>query len=117
MNVSFSLLKPFLLVIFLFIDLQSSVAQDSSSSKVPMYYKLDSSSDSILAIGERSATVKPDSVTIYTDNSFPISGYIIIAIIFGAISTVAIASNRKKKEIEFKKWNLKNRENLRDDQK
>ncbi len=82
-----------------------------------MYYDLDSSTDSISAIGERPAKVNPDSVKVFIDNSFPISGYIIIAVIVGAVFAVAFSSLGKKKEIEFKKWNLENREKLKNNKK
>ncbi|MEP1151194.1 MAG: hypothetical protein ABJH08_05645, partial [Balneola sp.] len=61
MNIKSPHLKSFFLVAFLFSLFQASFAQDSSSTKTPMYYNLDSSTDSISAIGERPATVNPDS--------------------------------------------------------
>jgi hypothetical protein len=106
-------LKSLFLVVFIFSLFKASVAQDSSSVKTPMYYNLDSSTDSISAIGERPATVNPNSVKVFVDKSFPIAGYIIIAIIVGAVFAVAFSSLGKKKEIEFKKWNLENREKLK----
>jgi len=106
-------LKSLFLVVFLFSLFQVSVAQDSSSTKTPMYYNIDSSTDSISAIGERPAAVNPDSAKVFVDRSFPTAGYIIIALIVGAIFAVAFSSSGKKKEIEFKKWNLENREKLK----
>ena len=110
--------KPTLfLVAFTFSLYQTSIAQDSLTTKAPMYYKLDSTSDSILAIGERSVPIDPDSVKVFENNSYSISAYIIIAVIVGAVFSVAFLSLNKKNEIEFKKWNLENREKLRDNKK
>lgn len=82
-----------------------------------MYYKLDSTSDSISAIGERPASIDPDSVKVFENKSFSISAPIIIALIIGAVLSVAFSSMNKKKEIEFKKWNLENREKLKNNKK
>ena len=82
-----------------------------------MYYKLDSTTDSISAIGERPASVHPDSVKAFVNNSYSVSAPIIIALIIGAVLSVAFSSLGKKKEIEFKKWNLENREKLKNNKK
>ncbi len=81
-----------------------------------MYYNLDSSTDSITAIGEIPA-VHPDSVNVFVNNSYSVSAPIIIALIIGAALSLAFSSFGKKKEIEFKKWNLENREKLKNNKK
>jgi hypothetical protein len=110
-------LKSLFLVVFVISLFQTSIAQDSLSTKMPMYYKLDSTTDSISAIGERPASVHPDSIKIFVDNSFPIYGYIYIALIVGAVFSVAFSSLGKKKEIDFKRWNLENREKFKNNKK
>lgn len=107
------LLKYFLTLIFLLSFSGLSVAQDSSNTSTPLYYKLDSRTDSITSYGQRSQPVHPDSVMVLTDKAFPISGYILIPLIIGLVLTSVFRSIQKKKEIEFKKWNLENREKLR----
>lgn len=89
------------------------IAQDSSSLKEPIYYKLDSLTDSIYAVGEKPVYVNQDSVKVFVEKSFSISSYILVALIFGTVLTVIFTSLGKKKEIDFKKWNLENREKLR----
>ncbi len=106
-------LKSFFLFVFAFSFFQTSIAQDSTTTKLPMYYKLDSTTDSISSIGERPPSVHPDSVKLFVNKSYSVSGYIIIAVIIGAVIFVAFSSLSKKKEIEFKKWNLDKREKLK----
>ncbi len=111
------LLKLLFLVVIVSSLFQTSIAQDTSATKTPMYYKLDSTIDSISAIGERPASVHPDSVKAFVNNSYSVSAPIIIALIIGAVLSVAFSSLGKKKEIEFKKWNLENREKLKNNKK
>ncbi|MFV1883609.1 MAG: hypothetical protein ACMZ7B_03895 [Balneola sp.] len=110
-------LKSFFLVVFLFSFYQSSFAQDSTSTKTPMYYKVDSTTVYSSTHGERPLPVHPDSAQVFVNKSFPFSAPIIIALIIGAVLSVAFSSLNKKKEIEFKKWNLENREKLKNNKK
>jgi len=110
-------LKSLFLVVIISSLFQTSIAQDSSATKTPMYYKLDSTTDSITAIGESAASVHPDSVKAFVNNSYSVSAPIIIALIVGAVLSAAFLSLGKKKEIEFKKWNLENREKLKNNKK
>ena len=103
-------LKFLFAVVFLFGFFHISIAQDSLDTKNPMYYKLDSKTNSYTPIGERPASVHPDSTKVFIDKSFPVSGYIFIALIVKAIFIAAFASLEKKKQIQFKKWILENRE-------
>ena len=111
------LLKSLFLVVFLFSFYHSSFAQNSTSTKTPMYYKVDSKTGTITPIGERSDSTQPDSTKVNSNTSFSFSAPIIIALIIGTVLSVAFSSLEKKKEIEFRKWNLKNREKLRGNKK
>jgi len=106
-------LKALFLIIILSVFPKLVLSQDSASTKLPMYYKLDSTTDSITEIGERPRSVPPDSVKVFVDKSFPISGYIIIPLIVGLILSAFFMSIGRRKEINFKRWNIKNRENLK----
>jgi hypothetical protein len=111
------LFKSLFQVVSALLFFQTSIAQDSSATKLPMYNKLDSTTDSISAIGERPVSIHPDSVKVFVNNSYSVSVYIIIAVIVGAVFSVVFSSLSKKKEIEFKKWNLENREKLKNSKK
>lgn len=78
-----------------------------------MYYKLNSITDSISSIGERPTSAQADSSIMIDNRTNSSSMYIIIALIIGAIVSTYISSSGRKKQREFKKWNLENRDKLR----
>lgn len=115
MKINPSHLISVFLVVFLFSFTQFSFAQDSLSTKTPMYYKLDSTTDSISAFGERPNLVNPNNFKVSINKSYLI--YIIIALIIGSVFSTVVLSLAKKKEMEFKKWNLKNRKKISNNKK